>query len=340
MSIDIEKFESWIDSRSTEIGVVKKCGGGKYLLNSVFVKGDEKFHLGLFPLRGEYGRYNDYKSENRGTVVDFVSFVDGVSKAEASKRVLSDKSIKYEKVDEKPVIKTDKVQVELPRGCIGFDEECEHPMFSASKDYIKDRGLWDYKSYFRFCKQDCYVKDGKCQYIAGRVLIPFYDVDGYLEYWTARTLVKNLNPKYIEVANGTGCVTKAETLYAPCLKNVLNTSALIVEGPIDCMSVTLCDIPCVSIQGSQLYDKQIEKINAFGIEPIFAFDRDKAGMKAMIRAHSIYPKSRFVLAPEGMDWNGALVGMGQCGLRKHILNNVATFAQYEIELKRMKFYLS
>lgn len=133
-------------------------------------------------------------------------------------------------------------KVELPLGfrLLAESLDSNDPDTRACIDYVIDRGLnirdmW----YFRF---GC-VRRGK---LARRVIMPSFDVEGKLNYWTARSVDSVTYGKYINPP-----VPRGEFIF-----NELNIDwrqeVTLVEGPFD---LTKCDTNATPILGSNMSRK-------------------------------------------------------------------------------------
>jgi len=130
-------------------------------------------------------------------------------------------------------------KVELPPGFRLLAEcmDARDPDTRACIDYIHQRGLgiremW----YFRLG----FVRRGR---LARRIIMPSFDSDGKLNYWTARAIDKNVTGKYVNPP-----VPRGEFIF-----NELNLDwrheMTLVEGPFD---LTKCDSNATAILGSNM----------------------------------------------------------------------------------------
>ena len=141
-------------------------------------------------------------------------------------------------IDDVPLV----TKAELPLGFRLLAEclDTRDPDTRACIEYIHDRGLglremW----YFRFG----YVRRGR---LARRVIMPSFDSDGKLNYWTARAIDRNVVGKYINPP-----IPRGEFIF-----NELNLDwrqeITLVEGPFD---LTKCDSNATAILGSNMSRK-------------------------------------------------------------------------------------
>jgi hypothetical protein len=133
-------------------------------------------------------------------------------------------------------------KVELPLGFRLLAEcmDTYDPDTRACIDYIRNRGLglremW----YFRFG----FVRRGR---LARRVIMPSFDSEGKLNYWTARAIDKDVIGKYVNPP-----IPRGEFIF-----NELNLDwrkeITLVEGPFD---LTKCDSNATAILGSNMSRK-------------------------------------------------------------------------------------
>lgn len=133
-------------------------------------------------------------------------------------------------------------KVELPLGfrLLAESLDSHDPDIRDCLKYIQDRGLgirelW----YFRLG----YVRRGR---LARRIVMPSFDADGKLNYWTARSIDKDVIGKYINPP-----VPRGEFIF-----NELNIDwrqeVTLVEGPFDLIK---CDTNAIPILGSNMSRK-------------------------------------------------------------------------------------
>lgn len=336
--INVNKLEKWLISKRDRIGDFKSSSEEKYLINSFWAE-DTKMHMALFPKYGKYGGYKDFKTSKSGTIINLIMEIDNVSLKDALKTIYDDNYI-YGKNTNVKSSHANGIKINMPEGAISmFSKNVNSKFFNDALQYLNDRSLMNCGYEFFFCTQDIKLPNGKTQYIKHRILIPFKNEHNIMEYWTARSINKNDKIRYVEISGDMGGIKKQETLFSPSLKNTVGKTALVVEGPIDCISVYSSGVPCISIQGSQLYPQQIEKIKKLNINPIFAFDNDKAGLRALIKSIGLFNNARFILSPVGYDWNKLLIEGGRENLKSYIINNIKTYDNNEAAIKKIQIML-
>jgi DNA primase len=323
--IDIKSFENWLQSRASKLGdyVVTKSGQ-KYLLNSPW-KLDTKRHLAILPFRGKYGRFRDFKSGKNGSVPDFIMEIDGVGFRDAMLLVSTANYTPKEKKPEAPKEKLPKKWGgKLPDGCIRIIREDENSddLISVAYDYIKKRGI-DPESYeFYYCSKDTVASNGKRQRLRHRILLAFRDWNGEIWYWTARSLSSVGIPRYIEPEQDGSVTTKEEAMFCPSW-DIHGKGVMVCEGAIDAITLHLCGLRSVSIQGSNLFKAQADMLKDFNCKPIWAFDNDEPGKIGLAHALNFWKgESFYIFPPNGYDWNSFYVKHGKKELRRHIVDNM------------------
>lgn len=346
--IDEGALVKWLDARAPKLGDYRVVSSvthvRKYMLNSPW-KPDVKRHLGIFPFRGKYGRFRDYKSGNNGSVIDLIMLIDNVSFDDARSEVVLVDDRRYDapralpeegRVKERHLGSNiiQRWELKLPPGCTqlssahaGLDDH-----LGQAYRYVLSRGMDpdDFEVYY--CAEDRKMSNGKTQRLRHRVILPFRDWNGELWYWTARSLSQYLQPRYLEPTQDEGAASKEEVLYAPSW-DIHKGPVLVCEGPIDARSLWLCGFKAVATQGSNFYNQQRDTLKEFEIRPIFAFDRDAAGIKALLQAvESWKDPCYYVFPPENHDWNSAMTALGRDRLREHILEKVAYVDEKVIDM--------
>jgi DNA primase len=343
-AIDTSLLESWLDKRSSKLGEYLRRGskhGAKYLINSPW-RPDVKKHTALFPEMGRYGRYRDYKSGKSGSLVDFVMEVEGIGFREA-KDLLVSIDDGYRRRDAAPPpariplsIRTNERRwsLKIPDNCIRVTAEHaeDHRGVARALEYMTRRMIDPtvYEAYY--CEGERHV-GGRKQNLDNRVLLAFRDWNGELWYWTARTLSDLASPRYLEPTQSEGAASKEEVLFCPGEWDLRDKAVLVCEGPVDAISIKACGLRAVATQGSCWYRQQQDALVEFGIKPVFAFDHDQAGTKALLEAAESWEgQSYYVFAPEGMDWNDALRAMGKEALAKHVAENVLPVDERTVDM--------
>jgi DNA primase len=129
--------------------------------------------------------------------------------------------------------------VEIPHGfrLLAESFESRDPDVIDCIDYVRDRGL-SLRDMWYF-KLGCVTRG----YLSRRVIMPSFDADGKLNYWTARTVDEKPYGKYMN----------AKASRIDLIFNEINVDwrkeITLVEGPFD---LTKCDTNATSILGSDI----------------------------------------------------------------------------------------
>lgn len=159
--------------------------------------------------------------------------------------------------------------------------------------------------------------------------MPFFGPNGNAIYWSARAM-GNEDPKYLEPDPHDGPADKEAVMYCLDWEKIVGKRVLICEGAMDALSLWMAGLPAVSTQGAQYYSLQDMILKGLDVTPVFAFDRDAAGRRAVLGAQKVYGREDafFIFPPtkeddpedeKGHDWNSLLVAKGPEYLKTYIL---------------------
>lgn len=110
---------------------------------------------------------------------------------------------------------------------------------------------------------------GKGSIYANRMIIPFYNNEGEIYYWQARSLLKDQEPKYLN-----RLTEKDEAVYN--IYNIdPNKPVFVTEGPIDSMFLDNA-VATLGVSISKDMQNILDKFK----EVIYVFDGDEAGFKS------------------------------------------------------------
>lgn len=337
--INPDKFMDWL-SRQTSLGEVReRQGGDKLLICSPFAE-DGKFKCGLFPRRGDKGRFHDFKSGEAGDLYAFVMKVEKCDFGQALKKIGANDHSYRPSTKPKALAKerksVDSLNCELkwPKGLKKIKEDSDNPDIVKAAAYMKRRGLNPKEVWFYYCTQDHWVDRETRPYkqrLRGRILMPFFGPGGNPIYWSARAL-GNEEPKYYEPDPHDGPAAKEAVMYCLDWEKIVGKRVLICEGAMDALSLWMAGLPAVSTQGAQYYALQDMILKGLDASPVFAFDRDVAGRRAVVAAQGVYGRDDafFVFPPEkeddpeddkGHDWNSLLVAKGAEYVKKYVLSH-------------------
>lgn len=202
-----------------------------------------------------------------------------------------------------------------------------HSKLSTVADYLKERGIstktaerfllgYAPSGYLKELKVDREVlkklgvvsKNGK-EFFSDRLVIPIFNHGGKVVAFAGRILKDDKNsPKYINSPESE-IFKKNSVLYGfyQSKETILKEkSALIVEGYFDVISLHQAGFRnAVAPMGTSITENHVRILSRYVERPILAFDGDKAGKKATLRAAGLFllkGKEPFVLSfPEGED---------------------------------------
>ena len=119
-----------------------------------------------------------------------------------------------------------------------------------------------------------------------RVMVPFFDTSGQVIGFTGRAL-GDFNPKYLNTPQ-TKLFDKSRFVFGLYqAKETIRSrdEAVVVEGNLDVLQSHQSGIGyVVAMSGTALTKSQIKQLSRFSSNVVFAFDADKAGVKATERA--------------------------------------------------------
>lgn len=335
--IDPEKFVDWLHRQSKLGEIRERQGGNKLLICSPFAE-DLKFKCGIFPHRGDNGRYHDFKSGKQGDLYGFVMEIEDCGFGKALKLISSGGKAYRPSTKPKALAKNRKsieslnCDLKWPKGLKRIKEDSDIPEIRAAAEYMKRRGLNPKEVWFYYCTKDHWVEKEPRPYLQklkGRILMPFFGPGGNPIYWSARAMDKS-EPKYYEPDPHDGPADKEAVMYCLNWEKIVGRRVLVCEGAVDALSVWMAGIPAVSTQGAQYYALQDMILKGLDVTPVFGFDRDTAGRRAVLEAQKVYGRDDafFVFPPakdddpsdeKGHDWNSLLVSKGPEYLKQYIL---------------------
>lgn len=331
--VDEQRFGAWLAKRQGRLGK-PKGQGRKMLINSPWMA-DTKHHCALFVRRGRFGRYRDFKSGNAGSLVEFVSKIEGCSKQRARELIcLPDgEPVTAVAKPKKRQPEAPAYSFELPAGCLRITPEPaegESLAMSVARGWlINSRGITPHAQEAYLCTQDRkppdHIENAKRQRLQGRILIPYRDAYGRLIYWTARSPDPDAKPKYLEPYLGEPPVVKEEAVFCPDW-GFERHDLWVVEGWACARSLAECGLYALSTGGAQLYQEQLKVIASRHARPVLAFDNDDPGRLAAIRARRAFQRPCLHCEPpSGHDWNSAWLAYGTDQLLAYICRHTRPF---------------
>ncbi len=316
MAIDYDIFLDWAIDRFGETNLKFRKGGQEICTHSFFVdgdpnfpNGDRKFKLWMNPSGGkdehENGAFRCWYTDNMGSLITLVSVVDRIPYDQAAETISATLPLRalemkvhafYGAKEEEP--EEPESNLELPPYCFKITEMSPSNFtFIRASTYLDKRKL----PYDNLCA--CIDGDYK-----NRVIIPYYDREGKLIYYNARTLDKN--PKTLrymkpppEDAN------QNRVLFAKQWPRA-GTKIYLTEGEFDALTLSLAGMYGVACGGKFLSAIQTEMIRRYRV--VLAFDSDDAGQQALTNIGETLLSSGFTdmayIRPPAVfkDWNKLL----------------------------------
>jgi hypothetical protein len=325
MAVNFERFRRWIENRFDDVLVQKS----EIRINSIFDPSDTNHHLWLSPSGGKKKRktgvFHCFKTDRKGSLVSFVSLVDGCDKEDALailrgeptvrelEQQLDDFFNQQDYVAEEPV----KSDLSLPIGSLLISDLPEKNWWrKKSVEYLLARKIPVDGLYI--CTEVPYK---------ARIIIPYYDKSGKLIYWNGRHISSKSKMRYLGPPKEIG-VGKGDVIYVPGGKWPKAGELLhICEGEFNAMSLKLSDLYAAACGGKNMTDKQALMLAEYRI--CLCLDRDKAGkagtgvMSNAVTMLSSSSKTKdklfYVRPPVGCkDWNEMYVKEGDVMVHHYI----------------------
>lgn len=316
--VDYETFLQWATDRFGPENI--KIQKDEIKTHSIFAE-DHKFHLWMNPTGGkssrpELGSYRCWYTDRMGSLVSLVSIVDKIPYDEAEELICGSSSLRAleKKVDEFYRVKAEEplpIQylvnegLELPPHTFGLDEISRYNKYGIRAiRYLESRKIPTNGLHV------CIDGDYK-----NRVIIPYYDSEGRLVYYNARTL--STNPSVLRYMKPDNPVYKQEdVLFMPVWPR--NGSKIyLTEGELDAISLNVAELIGGAFGGKSLSDLQMEMLRRRNYIPVLALDNDEekkidSGREALIKIGDKllangFGEVYYVRPPKGYkDWNKLL----------------------------------
>ncbi len=333
MAVDFDLFYDWCVDRFGEpnVRIKRTAHGTEITTHSLWSekkvgKTDNKFHLWMNPGGGknniEGGAYRCWLTDTMGSLVSLVAEVDNIPYEDAEEAITGTTSLRAleKKVHEFFGFKEEIAASEEPEPLP--TEELAFPDFTFSIEQMSPSNHWRvrarrYLADRKIPSGGLYVCTSDPKY-GNRIIIPWYDRDGKLTFWNARTMSKNDKVlRYLKPEHG----DQEQALFMTTWPDP-GTKIYIMEGELDAISLSLADLVGCACGGKYLSETQIEMIRGF--VPVLAFDADGPGKEAMMNVgmslleHG-FPKVYYVRPPEHYkDWNKLLQERNIYTLRSYI----------------------
>lgn len=326
MSINFDKFVSWVTNRFGEENVLVK--GKEVRINSIFTE-DSSFHLWCSPTGGKkkhkFGVYHCFKTDQKGSLVKFVQLVDSCDRDDAiaildGKTSIRELERQFEALfanDQQVVIEPVKNKLSLPPCCeLISDLGTNNWWRNKAEEYLSNR---------KIPIDGLYICTGE-KYKA-RIIIPYYDKTGALIYWNARHM-GNSKCKYLGPPKEIG-VGKEDVVFMAGSWPEAGATVFLCEGEFNAISLKLCEFNAAACGGKNMSEKQALMLSDYKV--VLCLDRDKAGKQGTTKMASMISsvetvqggeKLKYVLPPQGYnDWNEMLIKLGPAMLYHYIIKN-------------------
>jgi DNA primase len=316
-SVNHNTFVSWLEKH---FDVIKERGP-QLQVNSFFHE-DKNFKLYC---NTDKNCYHCWLSSESGSLFKLVSIVEKCSYKEAMQILGVESEIHnlHEKVKElyknKKETPIDQVvkQIGLPDGASKIsDLSNDNPFKIKAIKYLSTR------------KIDCgdlYI--GCFGPATDRIIIPYYNKNGALLYWNARTIVGHPQKYMFPLNDGTG---KGDFLYFPVHKN--ESKIYITEGEFNAITLSQMGFFSASTGGKQATEKQIRLLKNYDV--VVCYDNDKPGRIGTCKVAKELISDRFgrqvnyVLPPKDVnDWNDMLKDGNLELVKNYILSNEKRFSE-------------
>jgi DNA primase len=334
MSVDYDTFLHWAKDHFGEENIrIKKS---EILTHSPFCD-DHTYNLWMRPDGGkkerEKGVFRCWKTDTKGSLVKLVSDLDNIPYEEAeellcgtiSLRQLEKKLHEFYGSPVEPTIVIPKPHpVDLPPYTYLIEDLSQnHHYRQLAEKYLAARAIPSSDLYV------CIKGDYK-----NRIVIPYYDDEGDMIYWNARTLSRRDDViKYMKPDDES--IDPTRFLYMKKHPKAGSTIHL-TEGEFDAMSLNLAGFYGAACGGKSLHGNQIEILRKFKV--VIATDNDAkqrdAGLEALVTiGNSLlekgFPEVFYVRPPVGYkDWNALLSSKGSHIVKSYIDKHTKTFNRW------------
>lgn len=337
--VDFDSFLDWANDRfgSFNVKVRNTAHGVEICTHSPWSeekinKTDRKFKLWMNCNGGKHkvaeGTYRCWLTDTSGTLVGLMSEWDGIPYEEAEEILCGVSSLRtleqkvheffgsYEEVidpstmDEKP-----NSGLVLPEfSCLIDTMSPNHYMRLRARQYLRERKIPTTNLYV------CTDGDYK-----NRIIIPYYDAEGELIWYNARTLShKSSVLRYMKPPEG----DQDEVLFLTKWPHA-GSRIFLMEGELDAISLDLCGLVGCAVGGKYISDAQIQMIRDY--KPVLAFDADEAGLAALISVgNTLLEKGitdiMYIRPPKiYKDWNGLLQAKNPQTIKAYIDKYIKRF---------------
>ena len=293
MAVEFDRFYEWCRERFGESNLkMRHTANGDEICTHSFVAEeagieDHKYHLWMNPSGGktgspEYGAWRCWKTDKFGTLVGLIARVDNVPFDEAEEMICDAPSLRtleakvheffgFKEQQPIDIEQKDITELSLPEFTSYIDELSPSNKWKIqAKQYLDNRGL---------------PTAGLCVCMGGdryksRIVIPYYDREGRLRFYNARTM--SSNKKVMRYRKCEEPDTSQDNILFFYRWPRKNQKIYITEGEFDAISLNLCGFNGCACGGKFLSDSQIEIIRNDQLIPVLAFDADSSGREAIL----------------------------------------------------------
>lgn len=332
MSVDYDAFLIWATERFGEENI--KLRKDEICTHSFFARDagieDNKYHLWMNPSGGKkelpHGAYRCWKTDAMGSLVSLVSMLDNIPFDEAEELICDTLSLRAleAKLDAfmenlyGPSLEVSVAEMES-------SQQIALPPHTYRITKMTDMSSWKRKAtqYLQSRKlpvEPFYVCiDGN---YSNRIVIPYYNRDGVLIWYNARTMSKKQSVlKYMKPdLEDDSELTQENVLYFPKWPRK-GQKVYITEGEFDAYSLFLSELIGGACGGKFLSETQINMLRDYTV--VLVFDGDKWGKGAVIdNGEQLLQQGfqpRYVRPPAAYkDWNKLLEKKGPEAIRAYI----------------------
>lgn len=316
--IDFECFMEWAEAKFSDVII----SGNEIKINSLWTE-DQGHHLWCNPSKNAY---HCWKTDKSGNLYGLVSEVDGIPPDEVMDMLGGSKLRKLEARVREMFIKkrtAEKVlpSLQLPPNTFRFEELAkDHFLRVRAEEYLKLRKLS--VDGLLLCTNGVY---------GGRIVIPYYGVDGNLIYFNCRDVTGKSKLRYRGPPKEIG-VGKGQVLW---MRDWKKGKIYLTEGEFDAMSLEECGFRAGACGGKELSVSQRKLIH--GWEIVLAFDEDRSGEVALYKiggelTQSNFPNVSYVRPAKGYkDWNNMLVQLGPQVTKMYVTQHQRSFNRLELK---------
>lgn len=315
--IEMDKFERWMFSRFPEVRV----RGAEYCIDSIFTP-DRKKKLYVNP---DKNAFHCWKTDESGSIPELIAKVDNCELGEAMSMMARhpgdvrgfDGALESLKKRVEKVRQESKRRATLmPESFREFRMGGKGPVYRGCLDYLLGRKLDPIKFGLGCCVEGIYK---------GGLLIPVFDRDGVLIYWTVR--MRSGEDRYKNPPKDQFDVSKEDVIWAGKKWPEHGGVVFVTEGILDAMTLYLCGFPAVSLLGRVLSPRQRSILLSHNYSLVLAMDNDQEGRASEEIIHAEYTSHGGVvlgaITPvEVKDWNKLLQTKGADFIRSYVPGNI------------------